>query len=52
VKKLHIDDEICDMQQTSTFVAASSTKQKKDFNDLQEIILHFKLKLLNKDGGD
>ena len=40
------------MQQTSIFVSSSSLKQKKDFTDLQEIILHFKLKLLSKDGGD
>ena len=43
---------ISDMQQTSTFLAESSMKQNKDFTDLQEIILHFKLSLQNKDGGD
>jgi hypothetical protein len=52
VKKLHKLDEIRDMQQTSTFLTATLKKQNKDFTDLQEIILHFKLKLLNKDGGD
>ena len=52
VKQLHENDQINDMQQTSTFVAASSSKQHKDFTDMQEIILHFKLKLQNKDEGD
>ena len=45
-------DKIYDMHQTSTFVGASSLKQSQDYTDLQEIILHFKLNLLNKDGGD
>ena len=52
VKQLHKDDSIDNIQQTSTFVATSLSKRSKDFTDLQEIILHFKLKLLNKDGED
>ena len=52
VKQLHKLDAIDNIQQTSTFVATSLSKRSKDFTDLQEIILHFKLKLLNKDGED
>ena len=52
LKQVHKYDAICDMHQTSTFVEASSLKLSKDFTDLQEIILHFKLRLQNKDGGD
>ena len=33
-------------------MAENSLKESKDFTDLQEIILHFKLSLQNKDGGD
>ena len=52
VKQVHRFDQIFDMHQTSTFVGASSLKQSQDYTDLQEIILHFKLSLRNKDGGD
>ena len=52
VKQLHKLDAIDNIQQTSTFVATSLSKSSKDYTDLQEIILHFKLKLLNKDGED
>ena len=52
VKQLHKLDAIDSIQQTSTLMTASLTKRSKDFNDLQEIILHFKLKQLNKDGED
>ena len=52
MKQVHKFDLIYDMHQTSTFVGASSLKQSQDYTDLQEIILHFKLNLFNKDGGD
>jgi hypothetical protein len=52
VKQLHKLDAIDNIQQTSTFVATSLSKSSKDYTDLEEIILHFKLKLLNKDGED
>jgi hypothetical protein len=52
VKQLHKDDGIYDIHQTSSFVEESLLKPSKDFTDLQEIILHFKLNLSKKDGED
>jgi len=40
------------IKQTSTFVLSSLSKLSKDFSDLKEIILHFKLMLHNEDGAD
>ena len=47
--KLHKFDRIYDIKQTSKLAEESKAN---DFNDLQEIMLHFKLALWSKDGGD
>ena len=52
VNKKHAAEQLAEINQTSTFLAASSEKQIKDFTDLQEIIVHFKFNSLNKDATD
>ena len=49
LQQLHRWDMIFDIKQTSKLAEESKAN---DFNDLQEIMLHFKLKLKNKDGSD
>ena len=49
LKQVHKFDGIYDIQQTSKL---EDLTKAIHYNNLKEIILHFKLKQLNKDGGD
>ena len=49
LKKVNMFDAICDIQQTSNL---EDLTKAIHYNNLKEIILHFKLNQHNKDGGD
>ena len=49
LKKVHIWDMITDMQQTSKF---HDPTKPKNYSNLKEITLHFKMAQYNNDGGD
>ena len=49
LKKVHVLDNIMDIQQTSKFHDPAKPMQ---ISNLKEITLHFKMNQHNKDGGD
>jgi hypothetical protein len=50
INQIHVNDKIWSVQQTWKYTDESIDKPNKKFSDFQEIMLHFILKLTNKDG--